>query len=152
MGFLYTASQDAQLFDAPNRVFFQLTPATDVPIAIHWIEIGNWSALGDQLEDVISVDISKGGSGGVGSAITGVSVHDRAPAATATVTGRAANPSGTSAVCLCKWNVRDAGPVHVAVPTDRVKINVANGPITILGLLFGARSFLYGATVCWEEL
>lgn len=152
MSFLYTASQDAQAITTAVDLF-HITPATNVPILLHWLELGNTTDLGDAQEEVWRIGVYRGVTGGGGgSALTPVAVFDRAPAVTATVKGQGTASTGGSAVHVIEWNIRQAGPVWVPTPELRPHINAANGPIAFRLLAAPNDSVTIGGTVCWEEL
>ena len=152
MSFLYTASQDAQAITTAVDLFF-LTVATDVPIVLHWLEMGNTSDLGNDQEEVWRIGVYRGVTGGgTGAALTEVAVHDRAPAATCAVVGQGTASTVGNAIHVIEWNIRQAGPVWVPTPELRPHINAANDPVAFRLLAAPTDSVTFGGTVCWEEL
>lgn len=152
MGFLYTATQDAVVSGTGSRTLFNIAVATDVPIVLHWLELGQTSDLGEAQEEVLKIYLAIGGTGyNGGASLTPVAVHDRAPASTAVVNGEAAIGTGAIARDISAWNIRRAGPAWLPLPGQRWHINAANDPIVFI-LTAISDSITLGATVCWEEL
>ena len=151
MSFVYTASQDAQAVSTAVDLF-HITVATDVPILLHWLDIGQTTDLGDAAEEVLRIGIYRGVTGGGGgSAITEVALLDRAPTATAAVVGQGTASTGGTLIDIVEWNIRQAGPVWVPTPELRPRISAANDPIAFRLLAAPADSITLSAVVKWEE-
>lgn len=152
MSFLYTASQDAQAITTAVDLFF-LTVATDVPVVLHWLEMGQTTDLGDAQEEVWRIGVYRGVTGGGGgTSLTTRAVFDRAPASSTTVNGQGVASTVGNLIHTIQWNIRQAGPCWVPTPELRPHINTANDPIALRLLAAPNDSVTFGGTVCWEEL
>jgi hypothetical protein len=152
MGFLYTASQDAQAVSTAVDLF-HITAAADVPIVLHWLELCQTSDLGDANEEVLRIGVYRGVTGGGGgTALTEVGVHDRNPTAGAAVVGQGSASTGGTLIDTIYWNIRQAGPIWVPTPEKRPRISAANDPVALRLLAAPADSITVSATICWEEI
>jgi len=152
MAFFYTCSQDAQAISTAVDILF-CTVATDKPVRLWGLDIGNTTDLGDANEEVLRIGIYTGVTGGgSGSALTEVAVHDLAPSAGAAWVGQAtASTSGTLRKTIY-WNVRQAGPAWIAQVEDAtVHCNAANDPIAFRLLAAPADSITLSYEVLWQE-
>lgn len=152
MSFLYTATQEAQAVSTAVDLF-HITVAADVPILLHWLELGQTTDLGDANEEVLRIGVYRGiTGGGAGSALTEVAVHDRAPSAGTAVVGQGTASTAGNLIWEIMWNIRQAGPVWVPTPELRPRISAANDPIAFRFLAAPADSVTMTSTVCWEEI
>jgi len=152
MSFCYTAQQDAQAVSTAVDLF-HITVASDVPILLHWLDMGQTTDLGDANEEVLRIGIYRGVTGGGGgSALTEVALHDRAPTATVAVVGQGTASTGGTLLDTIYWNIRQAGPIWVPTPELRPRISTANDPIAFRLLAAPADSITMGGTIKWEEL
>lgn len=153
MSFFYTASQDAQPITTAVDLL-HITVAAEVPVRLWGFDIGNTTDLGDAQEEVLRIGIYRGVTGGAtGAALTEVSLHDRAPAATVAVLGQAAASTGGTLIKTIQWNVRQAGPAWIAtVPDAAIRVSNTNDPVAIRLLAAPVDSITLGYEVLWEEL
>jgi hypothetical protein len=81
VSFTYTAAQDAQAVSTAVDLY-HLTVATDKPMVLHWLDLGQTTDLGDAAEEVLRIGLYRGVTGGGGgTALTEVGVNDLAPTA-----------------------------------------------------------------------
>lgn len=153
MSFFYTASQDAQAITTAVDIF-HITVATDVPIRVWGLDIGNTTDLGDTNEETLRIGIYRGVSGGGGgSALTEVPLHDRNPTVTAAVVGQGTASTGGTLMKTILWNVRQAGPAWIAQhPGAALRVSAANDPIAFRLLAAPADSITLSFEVLWEEI
>lgn len=151
MGFFYTASQDAQAITGAVDLVF-CTVAADVPVYLWGFDIGNTTDLGDANEEVLRIGIYTGVTGGGGgTALTEVSLNDRAPTVGAAWVGQGtASTVGTLRKTIY-WNVRQAGPAWLATPETVIRCSAANDPIAFRLLAAPADSITLSYEVLWEE-
>ena len=153
MGFFYRASV---AFDVtvPCEPFV-ITVATDVPIILHWLELGQSSDLGDSQEEVLNVYLKRGATPGTINGSSGaVALHDRAPAAATVIeSAQSSVGSGGNIIEIIPWNIRKAGPVWIPLPGDRPTISAAdNKTIFQISTAVQDSVTLRECTICWEEL
>lgn len=153
MSFFYTASQDIQAITTAVDLLHG-TVATDVPIRLWGLDLGQTTDLGDTGEEVLRIGIYRGVSGGAGgSALTEVAQHDRAPSATAAWVGQGTASTGGTLMKVVLWNVRQPGPAWIAqTPDAALRVSAANDPIAFRLLAAPADSISIATEVLWEEL
>lgn len=141
---------------------FELTPADDKPIAIHHVIIGQGSDLGDTAEEVLMLEILRGGTGMTsGSGGTG-SLAAQAPVAIDPVdtasgltfdTGNETLATFTSGVTVWRepFNIR-IGFDRLFEPEERIEVSQANGGL-VVRIEAPADSITWkGGTLVFEEL
>lgn len=152
MSFTYTASQDAQAITTAVDLF-HITAATDKPVVLHWLDLGQTTDLGDAAEEVLRIGVYRGVTGGGGgTGLTEVGVNDLAPTAGAAVVGQGTASTGGTLIWLIFWNIRQAGPVWVPTPELRPRISAANDPIAFRLMAAPADSVTISGTLAWEEV
>ena len=152
MSFCYTANQDAQAISTAVDLF-HITIADDVPILIHWVELGNTTDLGDAAEEVLRFGIYSGVTGGGGgTALTEVALNDRAPTVATAVVGQGTASTGGTLRDVFYWNIRQAGPIYVPTPELRVRLGQGSSAAAIRLLAAPADSVTISAQLKWEEL
>ncbi len=153
-GFLYSVSEDIIAVTAAADLFV-ITVATDIPIVLHELRLGNTTDLGDANEETLRIGIFRGITvGTAGAALTETPLHPRAPTATAAVTGISNTPStvGTR-IGLIPWNVRQAGPAFIATDLSKIgPINAAQDPVAFRLLAAPADSISIFTELIYEEL
>lgn len=152
MGFLYSASQDAQAVSTAVDLFL-LTVATDKPIVLHGLSIGQTTDLGDANEEVLRIGIYRGVTGGgSGTDLTEVALNDLAPTAGTAVDGQGTASTSGTLIDTIVWNIRQAGMIWLPTPELRPRISAANDPVAFRLLAAPADSITLNSTVYWEEV
>lgn len=112
MGRMYTLTFQAQSITTANGDYdlFEIDPADDKPVALHWLHLGQITELGDAAEEQLRISVVRGHtSTGNGTSTTPRPlIHaDTASGATCETVGSTIASAGT-AVTLCEhvWNVR----------------------------------------------
>lgn len=152
-GYVFTAVQDAQAVSTAVDLF-HITVATDRPVLLHWLELGQTTDLGDANEEVLRIGIYRGVTGGGGgTALTEVATDSRTSASgSAAVVGQGTASTGGTLVWLIFWNIRQAGPVWVPTPEIRPRTDAGSDPIAFRLMAAPADAITLSATVAWEEL
>jgi hypothetical protein len=151
MGFMYTASQDAQAVSTAVDLF-HITAGADHPVELHWLELMQTTDLQDAAEEVLRIGLYRGVTGGGGgTALTEVGIDSNNPTALAAVAGQGTASTGGTLVWIIGWNIRQAGPVWVPTPELRPHIGADDDPIAFRLLAAPTDSITLSATVCWEE-
>lgn len=151
MGFMYSASQDAQAITTAVDLF-HVTVAAEKPVKFHWLELMQTTDLGDAAEEVLRIGIYRGVTGGGGgTALTEVGLDDGNPTAGAAVVGQGTASTGGTLVWIIGWNIRQAGPIWVPTPELRPHVDAANDPVAFRLLAAPADSVTVSATLVWEE-
>jgi len=159
---LYTALMPNALARTVQFDAFELTPADDKPIALHHIIIGQGTDLGDAAEEVLMMEILRGGtgmtsgSGGTGSlAAQTPTLIDSVDAASGVTfdTGNETLATFTSGVTVWRepFNIR-IGLDRLFEPEERIECSQANGGI-VIRIEAPADSITWkGGTLVFEEL
>lgn len=149
----FAVTAETVAFDA-----FELSPADDKPIRIHSIYIGQTTEFGDAQDEMLSVTITRGGtgitSGSGGSAPTPIPVTSSAE----TAAGCAAEVLNTTLATFTSgvvvhrdaFNVR-AGWQYRPVPEERIGVSQANGGCSV-SISAPADSVSFIGTLYFEEL
>lgn len=115
MGRMYSITFQAQSITTANADYdlFEIAPADDKPVALHWVSLGQTTELGDSAEEQLRIAIIRGhATGGNGSAAT-VAAFD---------------PNGAAAGAVCETvgsTIASAGsPVTLAEHVFNVRIGL----------------------------
>lgn len=148
----YTASQDAQAITTAVDLL-HLTLADDVPVTIWRLEMANTTDLGDANEEVLKIGFYRGVTGGgAGSALTEVATNDRNTVTAGTaVVGQGTASTGGTLVKTFYWNVRQAGPVYIATPEERIIVRQSTGTCAFRLLAAPADSITLSYELTWLE-
>ena len=161
MGRQYTALMPSGLARTVQFDAFELTPADDKPIVLHHVVIGQTTDLGDANEEVLVMEILRGGtamtsgSGGTGSLAAQTPIA-RDPVDTASGvtydTGNETLATFTSGVTVWRepFNIR-IGLDRIFIPEERIECSQANGGI-VVRISAPADSVTWGGgTLVFEE-
>ncbi len=133
---------------------FHVTVATDNPVTLVAMELYNTTDLGDAQEEVLSIALVRGTTGGGtgGTALTEVNFADGGGAtATAAVLGLNTTVStGGTVLAHMGWNVR-VPFLWCPVPELRPTIDAAQDPVVFRLLAAPADSITIGGAIYWFE-
>lgn len=162
MGRHYTAVMPSGLARTVQFDAFELTPADDKPICLHHIILGQTTDLGDAAEEVLVMEIVRGGtamtsgSGGTGSVAAQtpqiIDPVDTGSGATYD-SGNETLATFTSGVTLWRepFNIR-MGLDRIFTPEERIECSQANGGI-VIRVSAPADSVTWGGgTLVFEEM
>ena len=149
----FAATAETATFDA-----FEIAPATNKPVRIHSVYIGQTSDFGDAQDEGLAVTFTRGGtgmtSGSGGSAVTpqplGSSADTAAGAACEVLNTTIATFTSGVVVHRDFMNVR-GGFVYRPTPNERIGVSAANGGLTI-NVSAPADSVTFIGTCIFEEL
>lgn len=132
---------------------FHVTAATDNPVTLAQVELYNTSDLGDANEEVLSIAIARGVTGGSGgTALTEVNFGEAGGSSvTAAVVGLNTTVStGGTVLAHMGWNVRIPF-FWCPVPELRPRADAGQDPIVLRLLAAPADSITIGGTIYWFE-
>lgn len=157
MGRMYAVTFDVEA-ETGQVDFFELVPADDKPLALHSIFIGQTTEVGDAAEEMLEVEIHRGGtgmtSGSGGTAQTPRPLHPTDAAAGFTAeTLNTTLATFTSGVVVHRdaFNVR-VGWQYRPTPEERIIVTQANGGLVVRLGAAPADSISWVGTAIVEEL
>lgn len=162
MGRVYTALMPSGLARTVQFDAFEITPADDKPICLHHIVLGQGTEIGDAAEEILMLEILRGGtamtsgSGGTGSlAAQTPSVIDPVDTASGATydTGNETVATFTSGTTVWRepFNIR-VGFDRIFTPEERIECSQANGGI-VVRIEAPADSITWkGGTLVFEEM
>lgn len=151
--FIYSASFDAVAVTTAIDLF-HFTVATDNPIYLYGLTLGQSTDLGDANEEVLRIGLYRGVTGGTGSAGTSTEVaylNTGSPVADAAVLGvtTAASTAGTLLEVIT-WNIR-VPLMWFPIPELRPRIDAAEDPVAFRLIAAPTDSITMSGTVFWAE-
>ena len=158
MGRMYVANFEGQSFTNANGDYdyFELTPADDVPIAIHAVYLSFYTELGDAQEEMIRWGIIRGhttsGSTPANTTVTPLDPKEAAAATTVEVVNSTIASAGTGLTLHADaFNLR-VGLAYI--PTPEMRPRATQGNTTILVRQFSTLTddASGNGTIYFEEL
>ena len=157
MGGIYSAPLDALAFTTATDVF-EFTVATDRPVVIYGMTLGQTTDLGDANEEVLRIGLYRDATAGAtGTSLTeAVYTNESAQAAVslAVVANRGTASTGGELIDIIPWNIRI--PLFwFPIPELRPKFSAiaAEGPTSTFRLLAApADSVTISGCLYWEEI
>lgn len=152
MGLIYSVTYDNASISTATDLF-EITVGSR-PVAIHMLELGQTSDLGDAAEEVLRIGLYRGvTAGSSGTAETEQKyVDEDAPAATAAVASRFSTPStGGTLLHTLMWNIR-IPTQFIWTPETRPRCSSANDPLSFRLIAAPADAISVSATLLFEEL
>lgn len=153
---LYAANQSAQAVTTATDLF-ELTPATDRPIIVYGMTLGQTTDLGDASEEVLMIGLYRdvtAGSGG--TAATEYAYTNTASAASPTCAVRMLGTASTGGtlIDIIPWNIR-IPLMWFPIPEMRPKFSniAAEGPTSSFRLIAAPTdSITLSGVVYWAEM
>lgn len=137
---------------------WEVAPADDKPVEIHSIRLFQTSDLGDAAEEIIGIEIRRGGTAmttgsggtqGVTPALTNPG-DSACSAACDTLNTTLATFTGGGLVDIDGWNVRQPY-LYVPPPEDRIVVTQTNGGLVVRLSAAPADSLTIGGTIVFAE-
>lgn len=155
MGRLYAVTFEAVAVTAAQD-FFEITPATNKPIALHALYLSQSSDYGDANDEGLRVQVIRGhttgGSGGSAPTPAPLNPNATAAGATAEVNNTTIASSGTTVALHAEtFNVR-VGLALVWTPETRPMASAGNTTIVVRLMANPADSLTMSGTLIFEEL
>ena len=134
---------------------FELDPATDKPVSLHWLKLGQTTELGDTAEEELHLSVIRGhatsGSGGAAGTIQKRDSTDGTVGFAAEVNNTTIASTGTAAILdEDTWNVR-VPYQWIWTPETRPLCNAGDGLIVVRLIAAPADSVSMVGTLCVEE-
>lgn len=155
MGRMYTAEFENVSVSAVQD-FFEVTPSTQKPVAIHAIFLSQVTDVGDANEEMLRIKIIRGhtttGSGGTTSTPAPLDPDDAAAGdATLEVNNTTVATAGTPLDLHCEaFNIRTG---WVYMPTPEMRPVVKNAELLVVQLMNAPGSAIFmSGTIYFEEL
>lgn len=155
MGRLYSLTFSAVAVTAAQDLF-ELVPATDKPIRIHEIRVGQTSDAGDAQDELLQINIIRGytssGSGGTATLTpNALDQNDAACGITNAEINNTTQASGGSPVTLLTdaFNVRSG---WLYMPTPETRPRIAAGTRVVVTITAPADSLTMSGTIIFEEM
>lgn len=133
---------------------FHITPASNRPITLYGMTLGQTSDLGDAAEEVLRIGVYRGVTGGTGgTAITEVA-YDAPTGPTATAAVLTVNTSASTSGTLLEviaWNIR-VPLMWFPIPELRPVITASEGVLAMRLIGAPADSITLSGTLFWQGL
>lgn len=132
---------------------FHITVATEQPVTVAEIRLGQTTDLGDAAEEVLMIGLYYGVTGGSGGTAATEqkygSIGSASPTA-AVITGQGTASTGGTLIDIIPWNIRV--PLwEVPIPELRPTIDTANDPFVYRLIAAPADSITVSGTIKWFE-
>lgn len=157
MGRCYSLTFQAQTIANASGDYdlFEIAPADDKPVALHWLHLGQTSELGDAAEEQLRVAVIRGhATGGNGTSTTArpLNPNDTAAGATCETVGSTIASGGT-AITICEhvFNIR-AGLDLIWTPELRPVASQADTLIVVRLMAAVADDLTMSGTLYFEEI
>lgn len=150
--FLYSATFDNVAVSTATDLF-HLTVATDDPIILYGMTLGQTSDLGDAAEEVLRIGLYRGVTGGTGgTAATEIAYRNSAaPAAnTAVLTVNTTASTVGTLLEVITWNIR-VPLMWMPIPELRTRVDAAEDPVVFRLIGAPADAVTMSGTVWWVE-
>lgn len=134
--------------------FFIFTVAADIPIVLHWLEMGQITITGDANEEVLNLQLLKGvtKAGGASPYGTPTPLFDRAPGTSTTIELNSTIGTGGTVMENIPWNIRKAGPIWIPLPNARPRFGPGSNSVVFRVPTAPSSSITFSPLAVYEEL
>ena len=153
---IYAANFSAQAVTTATDIF-EFTPATDRPIVVYGLQLGQTTDLQDAAEEVLMIGLYRdatAGSGGTANTEYIYTNHSAGATNTCATRSLGTASTGGTLIDVIPWNIR-IPLLWIPIPEMRPKFTnlAAEGPVSTFRLVAApADSLTVSAVVWWAEL